>query len=95
VSFDVSRGTSEDVKAAAGVIFNPSFVGDTVGYVRKFAPAPGRGSITPTAEAGRKANSFGVVVAGRIARRLSTSACRRRRRPGGQPSAACQATSRR
>jgi TolB protein len=43
VSFDVSRGTSEDVKAAAGVLFNPSFVGDTVGYVRKFAPAPGPG----------------------------------------------------
>ena len=43
VSFDVGSGTSEEVKSAAGVMFNPSFVGDTIGYVRKFAQAPGAG----------------------------------------------------
>jgi len=37
VSFDISRGTSEEVKTGAGVMFNPSFVGGTVGYIRKFA----------------------------------------------------------
>jgi TolB protein len=37
VSFDVSRGTAENVKAAAGVMFNPSFVDGTVGFIRKFA----------------------------------------------------------
>ncbi len=41
VSFDVSQGASENVKTAAGVLFNPSFVGDTVGYVRKFRPDAG------------------------------------------------------
>jgi Tol biopolymer transport system component len=41
VSFDVGVGTSENVKAAAGVMFNPSFVGATVGYIRKFAQASG------------------------------------------------------
>jgi TolB protein len=43
VSFDIGRGTSEDVKTGAGVIFNPSFVGGTVGYIRKYAQGPGAG----------------------------------------------------
>jgi TolB protein len=37
VSFDVMGGASEDVKTAAGVMFNPSYTGGTVGYIRKFA----------------------------------------------------------
>jgi len=43
VAFDISSGTSEVVKNANGVMFNPSYVGNTVGYVRKFAQAPGAG----------------------------------------------------
>lgn len=43
VSFDITNGTSEVVKSASGVMFNPSYVGDTVGYVRKFAQGPGAG----------------------------------------------------
>jgi Tol biopolymer transport system component len=43
VAFDLISGTAEDVKSAAGVMFNPSYVGDTVGYVRKFAQGPGAG----------------------------------------------------
>jgi len=42
-SFDISRGTSAEVKSAAGVMFNPSFVGGTVGYIRKFAGGPEAG----------------------------------------------------
>ena len=43
VSFDVNTGASENVKTAAGVMFNPSYVGATVGYIRKYAQAPGAG----------------------------------------------------
>ena len=43
VSFEVGTGTSEVVKSAAGVMFNPSYVGTTVAYVRKFAQGPGAG----------------------------------------------------
>jgi len=43
VSFDISRGTSEEMKTGAGVMFNPSFVGATVGYIRKVAPGSDAG----------------------------------------------------
>src|SRR5262245_26524362 len=43
VSFDVATGASENVTAAPGALFNPSYVGNTIGYVRKFAGAPGPG----------------------------------------------------
>jgi Tol biopolymer transport system component len=43
VSFDITTGTSEVVASAAGVLFNPSFVGSTIGYVRKFAYGSGPG----------------------------------------------------
>jgi TolB protein len=43
VSFDTASGASEVVKSANGVMFNPSFVGDTIGYVRKFAQGTGPG----------------------------------------------------
>ncbi|HEV3062084.1 MAG TPA: hypothetical protein VGY48_27790 [Vicinamibacterales bacterium] len=43
VSFDVSQGASENVRTGAGVMFNPSFVRGTVGYIRKFAQGPGAG----------------------------------------------------
>jgi Tol biopolymer transport system component len=43
VAFDVTTGKSEVEKSANGVMFNPSYVGDTVGYVRKFAQGPGAG----------------------------------------------------
>ena len=36
LSFDIRTGVTETVKSSAGVMFNPSFVGDTVGYIRKF-----------------------------------------------------------
>jgi Tol biopolymer transport system component len=40
VSFDVTTGASEEVKAGAGVKFNPSFVGTTIGYIRKDSAGP-------------------------------------------------------
>lgn len=43
VSFDVASGAASDVRTAAGVNFNPSFVGATVGYVRKDRAEPGPG----------------------------------------------------
>ena len=43
VSFDVNTGASENVKTAGGVMFNPSHVGATVGYIRKYAQGPGAG----------------------------------------------------
>ena len=43
VSFDVNTGASENVKTAGGVMFNPSYVGATVGYIRKYAQGPGAG----------------------------------------------------
>jgi len=43
VAFDVDAGTSDVLKSGSGVLFNPSFVGDTVGYIRKFAQGPGAG----------------------------------------------------
>ena len=43
VAFDVVTGGSETVKEAAGAIFNPAYVGATIGYVRKFAQGPGAG----------------------------------------------------
>jgi Tol biopolymer transport system component len=43
VSFDITTATSEVVKSASGVLFNPSFVGTTIGYVRKFPQGPGAG----------------------------------------------------
>src|SRR4029079_12293907 len=43
VSIDIKTGQSEVVKSGSGVLFNPSFVGTTIGYVRKFGPAPAAG----------------------------------------------------
>ena len=40
VSFDIGGGASEEVKTGAGAMFNPSFVGGTVGYIRKFTQGP-------------------------------------------------------
>jgi Tol biopolymer transport system component len=40
VSFDVESGKSVDVPSGAGVKFDPSFVGGTVGYIRKDAAGP-------------------------------------------------------
>ncbi len=39
VSFDVLTGGADVLKSSSGVLFNPSFVGTTVGYIRKFAGA--------------------------------------------------------
>jgi TolB protein len=38
VSIDVATGASSDVPAGEGVKFNPSYVGATIGYVRKDTP---------------------------------------------------------
>jgi TolB protein len=43
VSFDITTNAAENVMTAAGTVFNPSFVGATVGYIRKFAQGPGAG----------------------------------------------------
>ncbi len=36
VTFDITNGTSADVAAGAGMKFNPSVVGNTIGFIRKF-----------------------------------------------------------
>jgi len=41
VSFDIQTGASSDVPAGAGVKFNPSVVGQTIGYIRKDAAVAG------------------------------------------------------
>jgi TolB protein len=43
VSFNIATATSEVVKSASGVLFNPSFVGSTIGYIRKFEQGSGAG----------------------------------------------------
>ena len=43
MSFDIATGASDIVKSGSGVLFNPSFVGNTFGYIRKFAQGPGAG----------------------------------------------------
>ena len=43
VSIDVTTGQADVVKSGSGVLFNPSFVGSTVGYIRKFGPSPAAG----------------------------------------------------
>jgi Tol biopolymer transport system component len=40
VSFDIVTGASSDVASGAGVKFNPSFVGATIGYIRKDSAGP-------------------------------------------------------
>jgi TolB protein len=43
VSFDVASGAAVDIPAGAGVKFNPSPVGATIGFIRKDKEAPGAG----------------------------------------------------
>jgi TolB protein len=43
LSFDIATGASDMVTSGSGVLFNPSFVGSTVGYIRKFAQGSGAG----------------------------------------------------
>src|SRR5262249_58616439 len=43
VSFDVATGASEVVKSGDGALFNPSYVGATVAWVRKYAQGTAAG----------------------------------------------------
>jgi TolB protein len=54
VSFDVVSGTTADIPAGAGVKFNPSFVGSTIGYIRKDKEGPGPGIYYTSGRSGPK-----------------------------------------
>jgi Tol biopolymer transport system component len=54
VSFDIVTGAASDVPAGAGIKFNPAFVRETVGYIRKDKAAPGAGIYYADGSAGPK-----------------------------------------
>lgn len=54
VMIDVASGKTTEVAAGAGVKFNPSFVGNTIGYIRKDKEGPGPGIYYVDGKAGPK-----------------------------------------
>src|ERR1019366_2643782 len=43
VSIEIASGRETEIEAGPGVKFNPSFVGSTIGYIRKDKEGPGPG----------------------------------------------------
>lgn len=54
VMIEVATGKTPEVPAGPGVKFNPSFVGDTIGYIRKDKEGPGPGIYYANGKAGPK-----------------------------------------
>jgi Tol biopolymer transport system component len=54
VSFDIVSGAAVDVPAGAGVKFNPSYVGATIGYIRKDKEGSGAGIYYADSRSGPK-----------------------------------------